>query len=84
MLFWFVLISLAALLLVLGCLLATLAAVIPDSKAIRVADLYITNNVLGEDGLVPDELKVAVIDGDLDQMMEADQDAQPAIDEGGN
>ena len=74
----------AALLLVLGCLLATLAAVVPDSKAIRVADLYITNNVLGEDGLVPDELKVAVIDGDLDKMMEADQDAQPAIDEGGN
>ncbi len=74
----------AAFLLVLGCLLATLATVVPDSKAVRMADIYITNNVLGEDGLVPDELKVAVLEGELEQLMEADQNAQPAIQEGGN
>jgi hypothetical protein len=74
----------AAILLILGCVLATLATVIPDSKPLRMADLYIINNVLGEDGLVPDELKVAVLNGELDQLMEADQEAQPAIDGGGN
>ncbi len=74
----------AAILLILGCALATLATVIPDSKPLRMADLYIINNVLGEDGLVPNELKVAVLNGELDQLMEADQEAQPAIDGGGN
>ena len=74
----------AAILLILGCALATLATVIPDSKPLRMADLYIINNVLGEDGLVPNELKVAVLNGELDQLMEADQEAQPAIGGGGN
>ena len=74
----------AAFLLVIGCLLATLATVVPDSKPLRMADIYITNNILGEDGLVPDELKVAILDGELDQLMEQTQDAQPAIDGGGN
>ena len=74
----------AAFLLILGCVLATLATVVPDSKPLLMADMYITNNILGEDGLVPDELKVAVLDGQLEQLMEADQDAQPAIDGGGN
>ncbi|MDG2423660.1 MAG: hypothetical protein P8M22_06765 [Phycisphaerales bacterium] len=74
----------AAFLLILGCLLATLATVVPASKPIRVAELYIKNNVLGEDGLVPNELKIAVLDGELNRLMEADQDAQPAIQEGGN
>jgi len=70
----------AAFLLVLGCLLATLAAVLPDAKPLHIADLYITNNVLGEDGLVPDPEKISM----LEQLMERDQDAQPAIDEGDN
>ncbi len=74
----------AAVLLILGCLLATLATVVPDSKPLRMADMYITNNILGEDGLVPNELKVAILDGELEQLMEEDQDAQPAIDGGGN
>ncbi len=49
-----------------------------------MAEMYITDNILGEDGLVPDKLKVAVLDGKLDQLMEAEQDAQPAIDEEAN
>ena len=74
----------AALLLVLGCVLATLAAVIPDSRPLRMADLYITNNVLGEDGLVPTEERKLILDGQLQQLMEADQNAQPSIDGGGS
>ena len=49
-----------------------------------MSEIYITNNVLGEDGLVPDELKVTVLEGELEQLMEADQNAQPAIQERGN
>ena len=49
-----------------------------------MADLYITNNVLGEDGLVPTEERKLILDGQLQQLMEADQNAQPSIDGGGS
>ena len=74
----------AAFLLILGCVLATLATVVPNSRPLLMAEMYVTDNILGEDGLVPDKLKVAVLQGTLDQLMEAEQDAQPAIDGGGN
>ena len=42
----------AALLLVLGCLFATLSGIFRDSSTLQNVNGYITNNVLGEDGLV--------------------------------
>lgn len=73
----------AAFLLVLGCLFATLSGIFKDSTALKGVDGYITNNVLGEDGLVPEWMLAAEEEG-LDQTEEAEQSAQPAGDGGGN
>ena len=42
-------------------LLATLANVMPV-RSLQVAELYIVDNILGEDGLVPDQDKVRLIE----------------------
>ncbi len=73
----------AAFLLILGCLLATLSTVLPAVAPLRMADLYIMNNVLGEDGLIPDEERVTMLNNEINELWEA-QKAEPAIDEGAN
>jgi hypothetical protein len=55
----------AAGLLVVGCVLATLAVVTPWRGA-RIAELYIQDNILGNEGLVPNEDKIAEIDAELE------------------
>ncbi len=57
----------AAGLLVIGCILATLA-VTTDWRGARIAGLYIQDNILGDEGLVPDEDKVAEIDAELESL----------------
>ena len=60
----------AAVLLIVGCVLATLANVMPV-QSLQVAELYIVDNILGEDGLVPDQDKVRLIEAKF----EADESA---------
>ena len=60
----------AAVLLIVGCVLATLANVMPV-RSLQVAELYIVDNILGEDGLVPDQDKVRLIEAKF----EADESA---------
>ncbi|MCH2140406.1 MAG: hypothetical protein MK100_05150 [Phycisphaerales bacterium] len=55
----------AAGLLVVGCVLATIA-VTSESRTAQIAELYIKDNILGADGLVPNADKVAQIDAELD------------------
>ena len=74
----------AALLLVLGCLFATLSGIFSDNAPLKIVDSYITDNVLGEDGLVPQWMTAAMEEGGIDQVQEAEQSAQPAGDGGGN
>jgi hypothetical protein len=55
----------AAGLLVVGCVLATLA-VTTNWRGARIAELYIEDNILGNEGLVPNADKVAEIDAELE------------------
>jgi hypothetical protein len=55
----------AAGLLVVGCVLATIA-VTNGSRGARIAELYIKDNILGADGLVPNANKVAEIDAAME------------------
>jgi hypothetical protein len=68
----------AAALLVIGCILATVA-VTSGSRGAKVAELYIKDNILGADGLVPNAEKVAEIDADLES-----QSQQPHAGGGGD
>ncbi len=59
----------AAGLLIVGCISATLAVVVP-SKAFKITTLYITDNILGVDGFEPEEDKVAEIDAELERLLD--------------
>lgn len=59
----------AAALLVVGCVLATLA-VTTNWRGARIAQLYISDNILGTDGLVPNADRVAEIDAQLEMQAE--------------
>ena len=63
----------AAILLVVGCVLATLANVMPV-RSLQVAELYITDNILGESGLVADQDKVLEIDKKFEMIDSADKE----------
>ncbi len=68
----------AAGLLVVGCVLATIA-VTSGARSAHVAELYIKNNILGADGLVPNAEKVAQIEARLES-----QSQQPHAGGGGD
>jgi hypothetical protein len=51
----------AAVLLVIGCLVATLATVTP-TRSLQMAELYIVDNILGTSGLAPNQEAVLEID----------------------
>lgn len=51
----------AALLMIVGCVIATLAVTL-ESRSLEVVELYIVDNILGESGLSPDQGKVSAID----------------------
>jgi hypothetical protein len=55
----------AAGLLIVGCVLATIA-VTNGSRGAKVAELYIKDNILGADGLVPNADKIAEIDAAME------------------
>ena len=55
----------AAALLVLGCLIATLAVTLDTWRGWQIAELYIKDNILGTEGLVPNEEKVKIIDANI-------------------
>ena len=55
----------AATLLIVGCVLATLA-VTTNWRGAKIAQLYISDNILGDEGLVPNADKVAEIDAKLE------------------
>jgi hypothetical protein len=55
----------AAGLLIVGCVLATIA-VTNGSRGAKIAELYIKNNILGADGFVPNADKVAEIDAAME------------------
>ncbi|MCP4759530.1 MAG: hypothetical protein GY876_08755, partial [Planctomycetes bacterium] len=57
----------AAGLLVVGCILATLA-VTTDWRGVKIAELYIYDNILGNEGLVPNADKVAEINSELESL----------------
>ena len=57
----------AAGLLIVGCALATLA-VTTDWRGARIAELYIQDNILGSEGMVPNADKVAEIDAKLESL----------------
>ncbi len=61
----------AAGLLVVGCTFATLAVTIDTWRGGRIAKLYIEDNILGDEGLVPNEDKVRVIDADIAAELES-------------
>jgi hypothetical protein len=63
----------AALLLIVGCVLATLANVMPV-RSLQVAELYITDNILGESGLVADQDEVLKIDKKFEMIDSADKE----------
>jgi hypothetical protein len=54
----------AAALLVVGCVLATLA-VTTNWRGAKIAQIYISDNILGDEGLVPNADKIAEIDAEL-------------------
>ena len=68
----------AAGLLVVGCVLATIA-VTSGARTAHVAELYIKDNILGADGLIPNAEKVAQIDARLES-----QSQQPHAGGGGD
>jgi len=68
----------AAGLLVVGCVLATVA-VTSGSRGARIAEMYIKHNILGADGLEPNADKVAQIDAELES-----QSQQPNTGGGGD
>jgi hypothetical protein len=55
----------AAALLIIGCVIATLAVTLGTWRVWPMAELYIKDNILGSEGLVPNEDKVKVIDADI-------------------
>ena len=55
----------AALLLIIGCMFATLSNLMPIWP-LQVAELYIVDNILGEDGLAPDMDKLQSLDAKFD------------------
>ena len=55
----------AAALLVVVCVLATLA-VTTNWRGAKIAQIYISDNILGDEGLVPNADKVAEIDAELE------------------
>ena len=55
----------AAALLIIGCVIATLAVTLDTWRGWQIAELYIKDNILGSEGLVPNEDKVKVIDADI-------------------
>ena len=60
----------AAALLIIGCVIATLA-VTTHWRGWQIAELYINDNILGTEGLVPNEEKVKIIDADIATKLEA-------------
>jgi len=61
----------AAALLVVGCIIATLAVTLDTWRGWQIAELYIKDNILGDEGLEPNEEKVKIIDADIAAELES-------------
>jgi len=60
----------AAALLIVGCVIATLAVTFNTTRGFGIAELYIKDNILGNEGLVPNVDKVEAIDADIAERLE--------------